>query len=174
MASTPEDWDNRTPQLETVADLFHETVQRLLHDNVEFLLSASLGHRRNVEVLHLIDAQPQTRVRLGYHCVYEAFDSVRQATTHGIFIANPWTRPRYEPRQESRHYFDGGRQLVVREDNRAEREFEFLRGSTRLEDIDEPEDANALTEFFNDLDRIQASQPIKPMSLKFDQFARLK
>lgn len=147
-----------------------------MHDNVDLLMSASLSPRQNVEVLHLIDCQLQPGVRLDYHCVYESFDSVRQTATYGIFLANPWKRNEYEPRPESRHYFTGGKELIVVEDSRnSGREFEFLQGGlTDAAETRGAEYAKQVSAFEADLCRVQHGTPIKPMSLVFAQFARRK
>lgn len=176
MASRPEG-DTQEPDLqETVADFFRGSVQRLLQDNLDYVLSGSLGGRRNVETLQLIDPEPQPGVKLDYHCVYTSFDSVRQITTHGLYIANPWRRQTYEPAKESRHYFDGGNDLVVREDtHRQSRHFEFMRGyEVDPEEITDPELAALFAGLHDDIANIWRSQPIKPLQLAFNQFARRK
>ncbi len=164
----------------SISEFFHDTVQRLIHDNLDFVLSRTLGDQRNVEVLHLIDANLQPSTPLNYHLVYESFDTTRQIKTCGILIANPWTRPRVpgqprsEMKSESRHYFDGGEELVVREDiRRGTTKYEFLQGATIFPgDATNPQDERALLDLHQDLYRVRWGDRIRPVNIAFNQFAR--
>lgn len=159
---------------QTVAGFFNGKVQQLLQDNIEFVMSGSSRASRSFQVLHLIDANPQGGKPLRYHYAYELFDSdPRKPTlTHGILIARPyvivgnkaWTG-------DSRHYFEQGNGLVVREDTHwRESSFEFLQGDiAEIAEGEDPEASRALNELQSDIFKLEQSQPIRPLSNLFDR-----
>jgi|GEM_PF-2693885 len=166
------------PSGESVAGFFHRQVRVLLAVNGPMVLEAE-REELAVRVLHLIDASPQSGTPIDYHCVYTATNTQTSKLSHGVFLANPWprtwSRREHYPHKESRHYFDGGQNLIVREDSRrTHREFEFLRSPASPDSIGDPELAVAVASLHNDLSRIAKSTPLKPESLVFDNFVRIK
>lgn len=170
---------------ELVADTFHSTVEQILQDRLDFVLTGAKDSRRNIEVLHLIDKKPPLGEPLGYHYVYQSFDSLRHITTRGIFIAQPTLWPKGKPekgqsiplRGNSRHYFDGGSGIVVRRDVIwGQQYFEFLRGTLFNSSVEagDSEIATIHYNFRRDLETIQTSQPIKPLTNLFHQFVHLQ
>lgn len=164
----------------TAIEFFRASVQRLLHDNLDFVLSDSIGPRRNVEVLHLIDQNPQPGTTIDLHIVYEAFDAIRQIRTHGIYLANPWPRQIFRKRpeetaRESRHYFESSEDLVVRQDSRmlTPKGHGLLRGlPVEPLEVTELADAVDLLDLREDIERINSSTPVKVASIAFNKFAR--
>jgi hypothetical protein len=175
MAHTPE---QEPPTGESVAKFFHRQVRVLLSINGPLVLGAERDEL-TVRVLHLIDAHPQPGTPIDYHYVYTATNTQTSKLSHGVFLANPWprtwSRREHYPPKESRHYFDGGQDLIVREDSRrTHREFEFLRGPVFTDNIEDPELALAVESLHSDLSRVAESTPLKPERLVFDNFVRIK
>ena len=175
MGAAPEqagDPENGPPR--SVSEFFADTVQRLLHVNIEYVLNSSLAGL-DVQVLHMIDANPPPRQRLGYHYVYMTSGSTRGVTNHGIFIDKPVLRPAHQgenlPKHgDSRHYFDVGNGVLVRQDKVwGQQRFEFLGGSDELDPLraDDAEVAAALEDLHGDLANIGVGTPLRPMTNLF-------
>lgn len=169
---SPERGGDQTPG-RMVSDFFIDSVERLLQDNLESVLSDSWDGQ-SVQVLHLIDPKPPGGEPLRYHYVYEQFDSGRHTSTHGILIARPYAMMGdHIAIGDSRHYFEQGRGLVVRRD-RSRRgngsDYEFLKGTDDPAVEDDPSGQLLLNDLHNDVLRMEHSQPLRPMSNLFRNF----
>lgn len=158
------------PQL--IADFFEATVQRMLHDNVEYLLSSAWGNK-SVEVLHLLSPPSDTegRGRIGYHYLYESFDSDDQSRTHGMVIANPVIKipdPIYPPPEQTRRqYSTHGPDSILRRDKVRRRTIFSLKIYGFVDTLDDPEAQEhdlVIRELKEDLLKINRAEPIRPAS----------
>ena len=100
----------QSPADVSVINLFRNKVGHYLCLNSRSVLQKRLSRSRSVEVLHLIDANPQPQREIHYHHVYRTLDTHTNITSHGIYIADPW--PRHPGTgEESRHYFEGSSEV---------------------------------------------------------------
>jgi hypothetical protein len=177
MAFDPRDAEKAARQ-GVIPDYFQDIVRTLLSDNIEMVVTAALDRRRNVEALHFIDPNPQPERELGYHIVYESFDTEHQIATRGLYLANIWPRTRHSG-PNGRHYFSSSRELIVREDihGRKDIHHEFLRPRIKMPGVQAEDDIHEsmlATDFIEDINRLRASEITKPLSIVFNMFPRPK
>ncbi len=195
MSVTPELPDQLPNPSTTVSEFFRITVRQLLEYNIEFVLSSTYDHRRNVQSLALVDKppvdeepdrRPPRGVPIDYHFVYESYDTERQVTTSGIYIAKPRLRRKQGENLpkwgDSRHYFDAknGRITIVRRDTisdhyHPDNVIEFIDGESAVDpqQVRGFKAATTLNELLRDIDIIHSCVPVRPMTNLFDSHVTL-
>ncbi len=167
--TSPEPAEKRIGQLQTINEFFQETIESLLHENLELVISSAPDARRNSEVLHVLESNPRPRVPLEYNYVYHTVDTTTQTSRHGIYLAkHPSIRPHRRAffDQDSRHYFADQDSVIVRVDTVDTMDlYEFLRGQALSpSQVVDPEVAALIADFRKDLSTIQNGKFVKPLS----------
>lgn len=158
-----------------ISEFFEDTVQRLLHDNLDYVVSDT-WESANVEALHVIDKRPIPGAHLQFHYVYELFDtkdevSRNQTRKLGLVIANVMLEPPApltSRLQTTRHYFasDQGSGFIARHDTAPGQRFvHMLDGDVEdPRELDDPLDARETHTLKQDIARVRAGIPVKPFS----------
>lgn len=149
-----------------ISEFFTGAVQRLMQDNLDYVLSGSWGSR-NIEALSLIDPSPVPGEYIRYHHVYELFDTRDVATGfplqhYGLIIAR-------RRRNVSDHYFGPEHGGAIVEDHIFTTGVGYLRNREILEGevedpaiLDDPLDSPEVQLLKADIANLQRSNPVRP------------
>lgn len=169
---------------QAVAEYFSDAVQRLMHDNLDYLVSASWDHD-SFEALHLIDAHPVPRKPLRYHYVYESFNARDESTRlptrkMGLVVTrvpwevyNPTDAPRPSRSNTSRYYSTSDQEsgfVVRRHKAPGVQVTHILEGFVEdAAEVDDPLDTPAVRTLKEDIARLRIATPLRPASNLINQ-----